>query len=460
MQFDFDSLRHFASVGSKITPTAPKVVNTGICIIDDEIEPSLDPYKYPTREAYLKHAKSYRPDHYLLPAMQMIAGNQPIETFASQFKMVNEMAAKEKRAELFKQIMEHVNKDEVFPKSLSLIYDDRKLRRTNHIVLVFSDKNTCSVTFDCNLSMVYSFGGKERSYVKLVEQQGYNPYKCREKIVPGKPYWWGLYNKRNEYLMSLIFTEDANKMMFNYAYKHIWQNLKKLGLNIKSCKINYTKYSEKGTDECLPFAIQNQLDFLHGTVSEYSLDDARELGIRLRAQQAILSYLLIGSSTIARFSQDALSELCATSYLDSDRSFDMKSFMDAKLQFIQKTKYQDGSWYPNFEEACKTIDGKITSLPFSDLAKLYLAIGTKGVTQLAASFKGVLNQALLSKVEGEGEAEYIKMSSAGIDAQIIAIMETHPIKVLHNAKTQTFYYHKSVDSDLQKCLTIEPCAIQ
>lgn len=458
LSYDHDSLRHFSKVNTHVVPKDPKIINTGICIIDDEIDPSLNPFRFPTREDYEKHAKGIRPDATLLPAMQIFTGAEPINAFAQIFKDVNEKVAKEKREEYFSQIMEHVNKDDVFPKSLSLIYDDRKVRHTNHIVLTFADKNTCKVIFDCNISVIYSFGGAARSFVTQVKKAGFDPYNCREKIVPGKPYWWGIYNKQNNYLMSLIFAKKVEEMIFDGVYKHIWQNLKKLGLNISSCGINYTKYNEKGTDECVPIAIQNQLDFLNCAKSEYTPDDARELGIRLRAQQAILSYLFTGSTVIPKFSDEQLWELCATSYMASDKSFPMKQGMEAQFAKFKNEKYKEGTWYPQFETVCKTIDEKIKSLPFADLSKLYLTIGIAGVTSLAPHFRSVLNEALLEKVENE--CQYCKMSSVGIDPQVIASMEAFPIKVLHNPKTQEFFYLKSFEADFKECLTIEPCQIQ
>jgi hypothetical protein len=206
--------------------------------------------------------------------------------------------------------------------------------------------------------------------------------------------------------------------MLKVAYGRMINILQEqLQIPIAQVKINYSSYNQKNTDECVVFAIQNKIDFIENNSSKF--ESALETGTRLRAEQAVLAYLLQKASQIPH----------ADEQTSKDYNFN----------------YPVSEWYPNYSEVCGYLDEAISNLEFSDLSKLFLATELDDELSLSPSFKKILLRQMSLKAKPEDYVEipsWLPEQEAEMQQQIMAP------QILYRKDTHTLFCSNKVQLQL------------
>jgi hypothetical protein len=330
---DTDTAEHFTKVASLIKTTNKDVINTAIHICDNEISGE----GYPSHKDFKKYGFMYMPrDEFIKYQNKIISENLPhhhLLAIISFFKLW----AEDNRKKLLDQMQASLKSKKEFPKKLSVIYDDRKHQHTSHIVLIFESEKQCSLQIDNTVSAAFATFRDEA--IAVCKEYDVNPNDCVTSIAKNDPCTIEMRRSVNDKRVFVAMKLDAPiiQILAENAYGRMKKIMQQL-LGLKDIEVNIldSVYNQNATFECVPYSIQNKLDCIHDVAVKPTNEDSRTLGIRLRAQQAVLSYVLTGYRMIPRY--------------DDERS---KSF---------KMDYTTQNWYPNFEDVCQELDLRITSL--------------------------------------------------------------------------------------------------
>lgn len=198
-------------------------------------------------------------------------------------------------------------------------------------------------------------------------------------------------------------------MMFEAFYARMCNILReKLNIPVQKVTIDISPYNQKSTDECVVFSLQNKMDLCDRSLP--SSESASELSSRLRAEQAILAYLLTGVLQIPHADEQECVEY--------------------------QYNYPADEWYGNYPEVCQYLDMAIANLEFSELSKLYLAIEMDGLLSLSSIFKSMLLQHMLSKVSQE---DYIETPSWLPEHEAEEEQALMAPQILYRKSTHTFF---------------------
>ncbi len=147
----------------------------------------------------------------------------------------------------------------------------------------------------------------------------------------------------NDKKIVLQFSDNLDNNFMNVIYGKVAESLGALGFKITTTQIKQTKYNQKRTNECVPFSIQNKIDFITETESDFVNENVNKQRVRFRAEQAILVYLLTGENCLLHYNKEDAQERGVT--------------------------YKDCNWYQNYQIVCKEIDFRISRLSLNDLKK-------------------------------------------------------------------------------------------
>jgi hypothetical protein len=424
-QFDGGSIEHFTKVSSLLHPQKEGTDNTAIFINDNDISGR----GYPLRDEFLKYGIDY------LSAMEfnnyknkICNEDLPTDKLRKIINFFQEWAAGN-RTKISDEIQKIVGKNNRFPKNLSMIYDDRLLKHTTHIVLSFETPNRCILHVDNTLSPLFTFFS---AYLPLiVNQLKIDADECPEKIADDQSRFVELYKNKDcneESPTKLELSLPVNQIFIAECYKRMKEMLGKLGLEIRDVKIHHSFYNQKMTDECVTYAIQNKLDYVTGN-HEKSNETVRQNGIRLRAEHAVLSYLLSGNIFIHRYNDQHA----------GDFGF----------------KYDETSWYPNYTDVCKKLDDEIKRLSFDDLNKLYLSTEIDDTTKLSTRFVDLILSAMKDKLPND---EYKQIASSDFSQERAIFMEKIMAPgIFYNKEKQSLFIAKSLMFSLEKIVQEEKC---
>lgn len=374
--FDLNTIKQMAHAVSLIPPKNKHVYNTPFVINDQEL---LESY-YPLRDEFKKNGIEYMPFlEFVALRTQIDEGIVSDSETIKHFESVNQFCIdwnKQNLNQIRRQLHEIINSNNDFPKHISLIYDDRKIKHTSHIILTFEDKNKCTVNIVNSLSALYAFGGLEtRETIK-------DQIDISECIEIFESNYLALFTKWDDEKpkFTLKLTEPVSALFINNVYSDMLGSLERLNINIDSVVFVNSRYNQKDTLECVPFSIQSKLDYVHGESIDL-LSSLKETAARLRAEHAILIYLLTGEKCIHHFKK-----------LDADE---------------RSVHYSDTNWYPHYSEVCQKLNAIIYSLPAKELKKLYDYYGQDNVTQLALTFKDDIPYLLPQQNESSAKSNIV-----------------------------------------------------
>lgn len=415
-KFDSESNQFFIQTASLLPEKFFTQYNTNLFINDNEVSGN----GFPGREDFKKYNIGYLNPEEFNALQREVNSNTSHPKTPLLIKTIDFLKkwSTDNQKDIKSKIQAILSKNSHYPKHLSIIYDDRKLKHTTHIVLSFESPNNCTLRIDNTLSPTCTFFPPYMS--QELEKLGINLTTCKESISKTNPRFIELFkNQRDEQSeVQLELREPVNSLMLKVAYGRMINILQEqLGIPVKQVKINYSSYNQKNTDECVVFAIQNKIDFIEN--NPFMFESTLETGTRLRAEQAILAYLLQKTSQIPHADEQA----------SKDYNFN----------------YPVSEWYPNYSEVCGYLDEAISNLKFSDLSKLFLATELDGDLSLSPSFKKILLHQMSLKAKQEDYTEipsWLPEHEAEMQQQIMAP------QILYRKDTHTLFCSKNVQLQL------------
>lgn len=407
--FDGDSIGHFTNVASSIIPHKQDIYNTSIFISDQDIRKD----GYPSPKDFLKNGMEYiSPADLRTYQEKVLDQGLPRDHLNKIVVFVTKEWQAGNRQRILREIQAVVEENQKFPKNISIIYDDRGLKHTSHIVLSFETPDKCVLHIDNTLSPFFTFNSQ---HLKISTHETINPYECLEKIKNDESRFIELYNAEEKLCASLEFSLPVNEMFITKHYKRMKEMLESIGLKIKDVKIHHSLHNQKDTYECVPYAIQNKLDYVADTKGQPN-EAARQQGIRLRAEHAILSYLFSGNTCIPR-NED-------------------KHALDRGI------KHDVSTWYPNFPEVCMKLDESIKSLSFTELRRLYLSIELDDTNKISEKFAELLLSAMKVKLPAD---EYTVITGSNFDKNRASLVEKIMApNVFYNEKQRSLFTLKGL----------------
>lgn len=370
-KFDERTIRYLAYSASLIVPQKSTTCNSSLFITDQH----LLMRHYPSREHFEKNQIAYLDvEKFVSIQEQILVGDPSLEdSDVELYLKIKDFCQKWNETNIdhvhqyFKEVL---TEDDSFPKDISIIFDDRKSKHTCHIILSFINPCQYTLRIDNTISPLLTFtDNKVLDRIKL----RLDPDTCIEKVKSNTlKLTSGCNLSKNG--MSLLLSDQIDNLMLEKVYSHMIESLQYLEFELCGVELNYTPYNQKKTNECVSFSIQNKLDYMNqsGQISEES---ATELGIRLRAEQVVLLYLLTGSETILRFNEKDATE--------------------------RDVHYEPENWYPNFSEVCFKLRESINNLPFQDLKRLYSYFDNPNVNKLARTFKEEITRSIRKHTKSE-----------------------------------------------------------
>ena len=348
-KFDSNTGEFFQKLAARI-PTGVQTYNTDIFINDSDLSGS----GYPSHQDFKKYNVPFISRAEFEALQEKIKSKcytqHEYRKSIELTEFFNRSTADNRRA-IAKKILTILDDQKPFPKNISLAYDDRLLQNTIHVVLCFSAKDSCEVRIDNTISVLGVIKDKE-----LFEKTHQIDCKtCIERILDENNVM--LYRDKNDEKPIRLETD-----FLLHQYRRMLTILTKINIPIKSIYLNNT-YIQKATDACVPFSLQNKIDFLTKTPHE-SDERAEELDARLRAEHTILSCLIMGATKIPRMDDQTCREL--------------------------GFGYSDDEWYPNYSLACDELHKAIMELSLSDIKTLFLSIEIDGELSLDFSYRKLL----------------------------------------------------------------------
>lgn len=372
-QLDGATLEHFTKVSSMVAAHSKNIFNTSILINDNDISGT----GYPLRDEFEKNGIEFIDAKTFNERVDELNRTNPAKDDTNYIHMKKiesliKKSGRDNRDQLAVKIKEIVNKDGVFPKKLSLIYDDRRMQHASHIVLDFQSENTCTLHIDNTLSPTIAI---IPNMMGMLLANGIKIDEYDEAIDLSDPKGIQLTANGKEPIFLALF-ESADAFFKKHTYARMKAMIKALGFNVIDVEVHYTLYNIKSTFECIPFAIQNKLDYVTGNQT-YTAETAGQKGTRIRAQKAILSYLVTGVPLIAHFDESVRRD-------------------------TQCPVLDENEWYPNYPEVCEELQRRIKALSFADLRTLYLSQQIDAQVELSYKIRQLILQGLREKLDSQG----------------------------------------------------------
>lgn len=428
-KFDMKSNEYLTKTASKICSSSSNVINSDIFIEDN----SISGYGYPGPDTFRKYAIPYISSDDFVKLQNRVRSLDCMHPDVFKHKITAEMFqqwAKDSSKIIKQQLNDLLNQNNKYPKQVSLIYDDRKLKHTTHIVLEFLSKDNCTLKIDNTISLLNILPPKVISSVESTYKV--NLEEATESFSKLKPNFIKFHLKQaigGIHDIELEMSEPISQILYHQYDRMHFMLKEKLQVPIQSVQINTFKLNQKRTLECVPFSIQNKINLFSSHVEEMEVS-VLDMAIRIRAEQAILAYLLNGNVSIPRFDEEE--SACA------------------KVPYTT-----DERWYPNFPQVCEQINQNLSDLPVEALQKILLAMELDGPS-IAYSFKPFLLKNLKSKLDMSAYQELPFTPSSVERAQDIEA--TLAPTVIYQQQTHTFFLRKPHNeeinlSELQLALT-------
>lgn len=426
--YDDVSIKHFSDVISLVQPAENKIYNSSIYINDCHISA----YGYPGKEDFKKYGVEYisPPEFDNLESQAIEKKLPPGHSLCRRLDEVKNLF-KRKADDNCKVIVSKIERilkgDKSFPKKVSIIYDNRVQRHVSHIVLEFYSMKQCVLHIENTISSLIALY-PSHLLAQLMEDFKISLDDIEEEIPEDKmrAHFIDVYKiNTNKPLFSVQLSAPINEILINAVYKRMILMIKSLGFSISNV-IMYHRYNQKDSLECVPFACQNKLTYI--TQSTMLVDElVLHRGARIRAQHAILTYLLKGMDHIPRYSDDVTKQY-GYAY-------------DEKYKESGYT-YTAEEWYPNFSDVCSQLNDSIQQMPFNELSKLYLSLDLDGVTKLSDKFKPLILMAMKLKVPLE-EYESISFDREILPFHAVIFQNTYAPSAFYNGVTQTVNISKT-----------------
>ncbi|MFC3909900.1 hypothetical protein ACFORL_12555 [Legionella dresdenensis] len=369
--YDSESISAFSKSAALVHSRNPGVINTPLYINDSNISDGV-----PSRQDLARfHVPFISPDEFevlvrRLHGLSFHSTNPDAKRF---FQLKRDFAVIENayKNQYKEKIKKQLSQLSTYPKHLSIIYDDRRLQHATHIILTYHSTTECSLQIDSTISFLFVMYGPN-VYRFLAEGHSINYDTCIEKINPLHPNVIDVYcsSADTKPAISFEFSAPIDEMIFNCCYARMVKVLCLLDIPLKKVVLHHTPYNNKFTLHCVPFAIQNKIDFVLGE-SHAIAESVFESGLRIRAEQAVLSYLTGGFEAIPHY--------------------------DAVTAADFKVTYSPEKWYSNFDEVCSALRKAIAELSYQELESLYLSTEVNDACEIANSIKKYIKQVLLSK---------------------------------------------------------------
>jgi hypothetical protein len=369
-RFDDTSVKYFAKAISKIPSASTHIINTSLFMVDRDISGD----GYPDREEFNRYKVPYLSPQDFNKIQYVI--NELPRNHPDLMKHQNTVRFIIKWREDSKNNMKHqlnaiFNQNNVFPKYISILYDDRELEHTTHIILEYTSKNECILKIDNTISIAERFGKALIEQVKT--QYNLDITIANESFSNIKPNFIKFHNKDNPTnSIELELNLPIQQKLIDEVYTRMISALKGLQVPIRGVLINSSPYNQKLTSECVPFSIQNKINFIEQ--EKYDGEESvLEKAARVRAEQAVLVYLFNGATNIPKNDEQTCKDLGIS--------------------------YQQEQWYPNYAKMCEHLNTIISQAPVAELEELYLAIELDDCLSLSDSFKPFLLKCIKSKVD-------------------------------------------------------------
>lgn len=415
-KFDGESNQFFNQTASLLPEKSFDHYNTKLFIDDSEVSGS----GYPGRKDFKKYNINYLNPIEFNALQQEVNSNTSHPKAPLLIKTIEFLRkwSADNQNDTKTKLQAILSKSPHYPKHLSIIYDDRKLKHTTHIVLSYESPSNCILRIDNTLSPTYTFFPPHMT--QQLENLGINLTTCKESVSKTNSRFIELFKNQadEKSAVQLELLEPVNSLMLKVAYARMVNILQEqLEIPITQVNINYSPYNQKNTDECVVFAIQNKIDFIVGNSSTF--ESTLETGTRLRAEHAVLAYLLQKTSQIPHADE----QTC------KDYNFN----------------YPVSEWYLNYPEVCGYLDRAISNLEFSDLSQLFLATELDSELSLSPFFKKIVLHQMSLKTKSEDYIEihsWLPEQEAEMQQQIMAP------QILYRKDTHTLFYSKKVELQL------------
>jgi hypothetical protein len=418
-KFDRKSIVYFAKAVSRL-PSAAGVINSELFINDSAISGdgwpgrvAAERYGIPDQDAFFS----------LQERVRSLADDHPDVLEHLRIVLSLRQWAKDEQKKIRDKLNFFVKQNAVFPKKISLLYDDREVGHTTHIVLTYQSEGECTLQIDNTLSTVPMLertliDGAKRDHQIDIEE-------VHESFSPMKPNFIKFHSKERPIVgdIELEMSRPIAEFFLRNAYNRmIFMLSKKLDLPMRRVAIRSSPYNQKNTNECVPFSIQNKIDFIEQS-EPITSESLMERAIRFRAEQAIISYLLNGGSKIPHFD-----EMTST-----------------KLGF----SYPEDEWYPNYAKVCEELNQRFGHLSQEALEKLMLSleIDDKSVP-LSPLFKKLLLEILKAKIDPSAY-EIISTPSLSDDRALELERALLP-SVVYNSIAHVFFIKKATYGQMDK----------
>lgn len=413
-KYDKRTIEHFVEVASKIQPRARNTLNP-IFLKDSLVSGG----GYPRKEDF---------ERYQLPffSRQDFIGLQKFcNTSANPEKRLVEKAkalvsffnkwTEDNRRIFQKQLNTLLEANAYFPKKISVAYDDSDKGHTTHIVLEYISKDNCILHIDNTSSLSR---GATNKILQICAENNLD-FSIAKETINERPNCITLRTKTREIHIEV---HSINELIQDLCGRMGQILHDRLGIPIKNTSFLLSPYNQKNSDECAPFAIQNQLDFIEGKPKNLRLEDrVPQIAARVRAEQAVMSYLFTGRRRIPRFDE-------ATA---CDYGF---------------TYASDDIWYPNYPQVCNEIDQRIGALPFPLLERLYLATELGELSSLHHSFQAHLFKCIDVK---SNPADYEPLCASSLSEEdSIELQKMLAPTILY--RVNTFFVKKAISGAFNK----------
>lgn len=355
--FDAITIQQFANTVSYVKAADTNIYNTDIFITSMQLRKN----DYPSRKDFFLQGIEFMSLKDLDQLQKAMKSGFSISEFQ---EMHHEQIVKfikkfnnDKITSFKKRIDDILNNQNQFPKNISIIYDDRDLKHTTHIILEFINSGQFNLIIQNTLSPLYTFIGPE-NIKKVAEHM--DPLKCREIVNEDSLV---LSGNGKVYKFNIIID------FFNDIYLNMIENLKKIGYEMLEIELKDLN-NQKNTSECVILSMQNKLDYISAKKAEDNTESVNRKRIRTRAEMTVLLYLLTADKNILRHDDS-----------------------DAKDRGVE---YKSDDWYPNYANVCNELDKKLFNLSLPELEDLH-SLYTMDSTKLAPVFKDKIKQIIMDK---------------------------------------------------------------
>jgi hypothetical protein len=418
-RMDTETIKYFTQAFSKLPSNSRDIINSDISINDA----SICGAGYPMYREFEKNNIPFITMQDFI-TLQTRVTSLPINhsdsiTFQKIARFIK-LWTENSRLSFRQKLASIVDQDNVFPKRISIIYDDRVRQHATHIILEYLSRNECILHIDNTMSLIEIFENKRD---QLKKDHNIDIETVNETFTSEKPTFVKLHYKDNpSNSVDIEIGMSISKLLLDSEYTRLVHELKNsLLIPIKKIEVNCSPLNQKLSDECVPFSLENKINFISKKTPE--IDEAlMDLAIRIRAEHALLAYLITGMKEIPHYSE--------ANY--------------AEVNMPPKPKED---WYPGFDSVCGEVNKRISKLPGEALEKLLLAMELDGFA-LSYSFKSLILESLKTKIE---LSEYISINSNEVDqAQAEEIESILAPSLFYHGCKEGFFIKKSLKDDFNQ----------